>query len=238
MTITKIGKPEGVKMVSHAGNGMECQNTAAGFIAAGNHSYFGIETDLRFTGDGHFVCHHNNELYTPDGKLILIEESDLETVCSVPISYGQDRARRDMRVPTLEDYLEICKRYGKVCVLELKSKFSKPQVEAVIEIIRQYDYLDRIIYISFYEECLDFVREILPDAEVQMLLSEVDKQTAEHFAAKKMDIDMLVWNTNKIIVDYCHSLGIKVGCWTCDTVELAQIPLNAGCDFITTNTLE
>ncbi len=223
-------------MVSHAGNGMECQNTAAGFIAAGNRDYFGIETDLRFTADGGFVCHHNNELDTPDGQ-ILIEQSTLEQVCSVPISYGQDRTRRDMRIPTLQDYLEICKRYGKVCVLELKSHFDLEQVRAVIEVIKQYDYLDNIIYISFFEDCLDHVRAVLPNATVQMLLGELNKEVADHFAQKKMDIDLLIWNTNKEIVDYCHSLGIKVGCWTCDTVELGRIAADAGCDYITTNLL-
>ena len=234
--ITVLEDKKGAKMVSHAGNGMECQNTAAGFIAAGNRDYFGIETDLRFTGDGHFVCHHNNELETPSGQ-ILIEQSTLEEVCSVPISYGQERARRDMRIPTLEDYLEICKRYDKVCVLELKSHFDLEQVRAVMEIIKQYDYLDKIIYISFFEDCLDFVRQIQPDATVQMLLSELDQATARHYADKKMDIDLLIWNTNKDIVSYAHSLGIKVGCWTCDTVELGRHAVDAGCDFVTTNLL-
>ena len=43
-----------VQMIAHRGvSGLERENTNAAFIAAGNRSYYGIETDVHRTKDGH-----------------------------------------------------------------------------------------------------------------------------------------------------------------------------------------
>ena len=42
------------RMVAHRGtSGLELENTNSAFVAAGNRSYFGIETDVHRTADGH-----------------------------------------------------------------------------------------------------------------------------------------------------------------------------------------
>ena len=47
----------GTQVVAHRGlSGIERENTAAAFVAAGNRSYYGIETDIWRTADGHFRC--------------------------------------------------------------------------------------------------------------------------------------------------------------------------------------
>ena len=47
------------QMVAHAGlMGMETANTNAGFIAAGNRTYWGIECDVRVAKDGLAVLHN------------------------------------------------------------------------------------------------------------------------------------------------------------------------------------
>ena len=50
----------GVKMIAHRGlSGIERENTYPAFVAAGNRSYFGIETDVHVTLDGKFVIIHD-----------------------------------------------------------------------------------------------------------------------------------------------------------------------------------
>ena len=47
-------------MIAHRGlSGLERENTYPAFIAAGNRSYFGIETDIHKTADGEFVVIHD-----------------------------------------------------------------------------------------------------------------------------------------------------------------------------------
>ena len=52
----KIADHGNTKMVAHRGvSGLETENTCAAFIAAGNRTYFGVETDIYRTADGKFV---------------------------------------------------------------------------------------------------------------------------------------------------------------------------------------
>ena len=49
------------KIIAHRGvSGLECKNTNAAFIAAGNRSYFGIETDVHVTADEKFAIIHDD----------------------------------------------------------------------------------------------------------------------------------------------------------------------------------
>lgn len=49
---TRKFKKNSVKVIAHRGlSGIERENTNAAFVAAGNRSYYGIETDVRRTAD-------------------------------------------------------------------------------------------------------------------------------------------------------------------------------------------
>ena len=62
MNTIKITK-NSTKLVAHRGlSGIEKENTNAAFVAAGNRSYYGIETDIHRTADGRFVVCHDDDL--------------------------------------------------------------------------------------------------------------------------------------------------------------------------------
>ena len=61
MNTIKITDPRKPLMVAHRGlSGLETENTCAAFVAAGNRSYFGIETDVHRTKDGKYVVFHDD----------------------------------------------------------------------------------------------------------------------------------------------------------------------------------
>ncbi len=56
------------KMIAHRGVcGLERENTYPAFIAAGNRSYYGIETDIQVMKDGNFVAMHDDNLWRVSG---------------------------------------------------------------------------------------------------------------------------------------------------------------------------
>ena len=133
MDTIKINKGN-AQIVAHRGlSGLERENTASAFVAAGNRSYFGIETDVRVTADGNFVLLHDDDVVRCGGDYIIPEKSTLQTIQSVQL-YDMDgkRGRVDLRIPELVDYLRICKRYNKVGVLEFKGYFSVENMEKVV----------------------------------------------------------------------------------------------------------
>ena len=57
----KLGAP--VRMIAHRGVcGLERENTCAAFVAAGNRSYYGVETDVHRTADGKFIIIHDDNI--------------------------------------------------------------------------------------------------------------------------------------------------------------------------------
>lgn len=138
-------------------------------------------------------------------------------------------------------YIDICKRYGKVPVLELKSDFTKEELEEIAALFKERDYFEKLVVISFKYDCLLRYRELYPDMPIQYLTGyeyKFSEETVEKLQTLKADWDANYFTLSKEIVDYLHSLGIKVNAWTVDKPDAAQKMLDFGVDFITTNILE
>lgn len=232
------------KVVAHRGlSGIERENTYPSFTAAANRSYFGIETDVHVTKDGRFVVIHDETTdRVSEGRYCMnIGESDYSDIADIllPDSDGIVR-RRDILIPSLEDYMYICRRYGKICFLELKNHLEKKVLKCLIETVESTGYTDNVIFLSFsHENCVN-LRELLPYGQIQWLISEVaaDDDIIVFLRQYRLDIDINKKYINAKTVKRLHKNGIKVNCWTCDDKKEAEKLVKCGVDFITTNILE
>ena len=228
------------KIVAHRGlSGIETENTNAAFIAAGNRSYYGIETDIHRTADGHFVVCHDHDLKRIAGVDIPVETSTLAQLQSF-LLFDKDskKGREDLRLSTLENYISICKKYEKHCVLELKSDFTHEEISRIINIIQGFDYLEHVTFISFIYSNLPKIRKLSPTQSVQFLFKEFTDEIIDTMVANKMDVDVYYKALTKEIIHLLHSKGIQVNCWTVDSKEIAEVLTEWGIDYITTNILE
>lgn len=227
-------------VIAHRGlSGIETENTSSAFVAAGNRSYYGIETDIHKTIDGHFVISHDDNLNRVAGVDISIENSTLEQLEKI-ILFDKDKtkSRNDLRVPILENYISICKKYGKHSVLELKSKFSDEDISKIIEIIDSFDYLENVTFISFDYDNLLKVRKISPNQSVQYLFFEFTDEIVANLIRDKMDADVRYFDVTEQRIQKLHEAGLKINCWTVDDKAEAERLAGYGIDFITTNILE
>ena len=243
MDTIKLQDKEKCLMVAHRGlSGIEKENTNAAFVAAGNRSYFGIETDVYKTKDGHFVLMHDINTERVSGVSLNIAEAPYEDIKNIILKdVDGNVGRNDLRVPDLTDYIDICKKYDKVPVLELKVDFTKEELEEIVAHFKERDYFEKLVVISFKYDCLLKYRELYPDMPIQYLTGyehKFSEETVEKLQKLKADWDANYFTITKEAVDYLHSLGIKVNVWTVDKPEAAQKMLEFGVDFITTNILE
>ncbi len=232
-----------VKMVAHRGlSGLERENTCPAFVAAANRSYFGIETDVHKTADGKFVIIHDETTERVSlGKVnVNVEEEPYATVADLVLpDLDGSTHRQDIRIPLLADYVAICKKYEKVCVLELKNAFPEDDIEKIIAEIRILGYLDGVIFISFdWQNCVT-LRKLLPEAKIQWLTaSDVTAEMITTLVENRLDLDIHYKRLTKAVVEDLHKAGIAVNCWTCDKLEDAEALAAMGVDFITSNILE
>ena len=161
MNTTKFNHHNIPLMVAHRGvSGLETENTCPAFVPAGNRSYYGIETDVHITADGKYVAFHDDETRRLAAEDMIIEQTDFATLRSLILRQRDGNfGRTDIRIPTMQEYIEICKHYEKVAVLELKNHFQKEQVFEICEIIEGIGYLENVIFISFDFEFLVYVME-------------------------------------------------------------------------------
>ena len=229
-----------VKVVAHRGlSGIETENTNAAFVAAGNRSYYGIETDIHRTADGRFAVGHDDNFKRLSGEEIYIGSTSLaELENLVLFDKNGTKDRVDLRPSKLESYLNIVSKYEKHAVLELKSDFTMDEIKRIVEIIKEYDYLDNLTFISFVYENLLKIREILPNQSAQYLFWHLTDEEIERLKRDGLDADVWCKELTKEQIEKAHAAGIKVNCWTVDDKETAEKLADWGIDYITSNILE
>ena len=231
-----------VRMVAHRGlSALERENTCAAFVAAGVRSYFGIETDVHVTADGKYLICHDHDLKRVSGGVELnIEANKFDLLQSVPlldtdgVSY-----RSDLFPPALEDYVLICRKYGKESVLELKGLIEEKHVAGIAATVRDLGHLDRTTFISFTRENLVSLRKVCPEAKMQLLdggqlkPDDLDFMKLYHAGAD------FYWKcATKELVDAVHAEGLEFNVWTVDDPAVAAQMIDLGVDYITSNILE
>lgn len=230
-----------VKMIAHRGlSGLETENSCSAFVAAGNRaSYYGIETDVHRTADGRFIIFHDDNTERMTGKSLIIEETTYDKLKDLILHDTNGTCgRQDLRIPLLEDYIGICKKYDKECVLELKNKFTEEDILKIVKIIEDMQYLDRVIFISFQFENLSVIKNYKNQLRAQYLLKEWNEEASARLKECRMDVDIDYKALNAETVKEIHDAGMEINCWTVNTAEEAQSLIEMGVDYITTNILE
>jgi len=230
-----------VKLVAHRGlSGIETENTCAAFIAAGNRDYYGIETDVHRTADGAYVVIHDDRTGRVAVADIPVEGSTLAELQSVALKDKDGEPRTDLRIPTLKEYLKICKKYEKVPVLELKNPFPREDVANILQTVREMMTLEDIVFISFDYQNMVYLRELAPEARLQYLWGKgpVDGELMEKLEAYHLDLDIYWKVLDEAGVKRLHEAGVEVNVWTVDEPAVAAQLIAWGVDYITSNILQ
>lgn len=235
-----LSDKHGVQMIAHRGlSGLEPENTVASFSMAAGRSYFGIETDIHRTADGQFILIHDDSTGRVAAENLPVEGTDFATLRALElVERNGEISKRGLQLPTLEEYIGVCRRSGKTAVLELKNPMGKEDILRICDSIRAQGYLDGVIFISFDFANLKAVREILPEQPVQFLTDLVHDEQIARLQSHRFDLDAEYHTLNAELVEKCHAAGIRVNCWTVDDPEAAARLVAYGVDYITTNILE
>ena len=227
-------------MIAHRGlSGLERENTCPAFVAAGVKSYYGIETDIHVTADGKFIVIHDDDLKRVAGVNMVVEESNFDDLRAVRFTDRDEATKRaDIFLPSLEEYISICKKYGKQSILELKNRMETEKVWEIAAVIKDMGWLDRTTFISFQADNLLDLRKKYPEADAQFLTGDSSEKTLQFLIENHIDADFWEGCVTKEVVDRLHAAGRTVNCYTIDTMESALAMKAAGVDYITTDILE
>ena len=231
MTTIKLNKYGHTKMIAHRGlSGLHTENTMSAFKAAGKASFYGIETDVHITKDGKFIVFHDNTTRRLAKINFEIEKTEYAKLRLLPIKFH--------RIPNLSEYINCCKHYNKIAVLEIKNKMKRENINEIFKIISDLGYIEETVFISFSAENLMYIRENNKNQPVQFLCEKFDSSTLDLLLKNHFDLDINFTSLSHDIVDICHDNGIKVNCWTVNEPADAERLIDYGVDFITSNIIE
>ena len=240
MNTIKFENKGNIKMIAHRGvSGLERENTCPAFVAAGVKSYYGIETDVHITKDGKVIVVHDDDLKRIAGLDMVVEESNFAELRAVRLKDTDgvtDRA--DLFLPTLEEYISICRKYDKQAILELKNKMQPCEVWLIAETVQKMGWFERTTFISFAGDNLVALREKFPTASAQYLTGECTEKEMQFMMDNKLDADLCGYCITAEKVQRLHEAGLVVNVWTLDTLEHAEMAKAVGVDMITSNILE
>ena len=225
------------RLIAHRGlSALAPENTLPAFELAGRAGCFwGIETDIHCAADGRFVCLHNEQIDEMTAGRGPVWAYTLDELRGFPIDAGSNIARYPgLTIPTLEEYLEVCRRYDLAAVIELKEDLPESQVARFYELLGREGMLDQCLCISFRYPLLQALRAITREIPVQYLVYRADRADVDAAAALgNSGIDFE--RADSVLLSYARRLGCTTNIWTVDDPGRQRFWRAAGIGFLTTN---
>ena len=225
------------KMIAHRGvSWLAPENTLPAYELGSIYGYFGAECDIHETLDHEFILMHDETLHRMTHSVGKISEHTLKELKQCLIQKGANHETfPNLRIPTLSEYLQVCKRTGIAPVIEVK-KIPRESLKRLLVKIKQWFELHRVIIISFHDDVLVEIRRLNTAIHLQWV-AKLSKKNIKFCATHGMNIDTKHIHVTEELVRQAHEEHVLVNVWTVnDGVRLRKL-LNMGVDFITTDCL-
>lgn len=202
------------------------------------------EADIRRTSDGQFVIMHddtiNRTMRMADSQTVIpapvvIASNTLAQLRSGYVMASSDPAMR-RPIPTLDEYLRLAKSLGVKPILEVKDEaLTHPQIESLVMQAVEVLGWDGLIFTSFYQNILDYIRTLNADVALYYIL-HFNSANIDHVASQRGVFNASAALLTDALVKEAHRKGVRVACWTVAPNDFAAV-LALGVDEMTSNSV-
>jgi glycerophosphoryl diester phosphodiesterase len=225
-------KIKDVLIIGHKGaSSITPENTLKAFQKAIELKADYVEFDIHITKDSEIVIMHDSDTFNATGVKGLIKDMTLSQIKNLNAGEGE-------KVPTLRELIGIArKKIG----LQIEIK-SKNLLDILIQILNKEDLMSTSILSCFMLDELLKLKLLEPSVKVGLLLPEelvrlkiikrkIVKIAQNNFYSLHPHYSV----TNKEIVEFAHSYGLKVITWTVNDGEIMDKLIEIGVDGIITD---
>ncbi|WP_214797669.1 glycerophosphodiester phosphodiesterase family protein [Exiguobacterium sp. s5] len=209
------------------------ENTMAAFEFAGELGFAGIETDTWRTSDGVWVCIHDETVDRTTNGTGTVTALTSTYINSLTIDGGLNVALYDgLKVPTLEQYMRVCKKYNCVAAVEVKGTGASAYLHEIIDMARE---------LGMYNQ----LHLIIGDQATATALRAIDKNVIIHHltGTSQASIDFVKGLGNTVaamvytaitpaVVESFHAEGIPLSTYGMSTLSQILELLSKNVDFI------
>ena len=233
--------PTKTRYIAHRGyNYSAPENSIPAFKKAGELGAWGIETDLQNTSDGQIVIMHDNTVDNMTNGTGNVINMTFDEIRNLKIDTGNnvgDYIDSELVVPTLEEYLQICKKYGCVAIIELKRFSDENHVDTVVSKIAEMGMIHSCIVISFNTSWIEKVRKLNEQIHTSILLDSFSDSDIEKYKNyKNFTLSVPHASLTEDLAKMTHKYNLLINTYTIYNNNLTDALIDKGCDFITINT--
>ncbi|GFH41003.1 glycerophosphodiester phosphodiesterase family protein [Lactococcus insecticola] len=224
-------------VISHRGNHkIAPENSIPAFE---NVTTQGIETDVRLTSDGKWVIMHDDDVDRMTNGSGRVDQLPFSYIRSLRIDVGANVGNypsQKLVVPTLDDYLAICKAKNIKAMIELKT-YAVVQPKKYVELINsvaKYGLLSKTTFISFQIDQLRMLKSLYPNISVSVLQLNIGQNSvieAQNLGPNS-GIDLEISKVNQTTIDLLHRKKMTIGSWMTPTDRI-NMYRNMGVDMMT-----
>lgn len=212
------------------------ENTAPALEEAGKAGYYAAEFDIIPTKDGVWVMIHDDTVdrtMSGTGEVSSLTYSEL---LEMTIDEGNGIEKYpDLKISTLEEALEICKKYSMKAMIEVKGG-SKEDMQSVLDIVNSKGMKNESLIIDFNEERISTLRKLDSELELWYLVNEIEAGTIEFAKENALGIGFNFGiPQNYFKIKEAQASGITLASWTVDLLPVLDILSALDVKYITTN---
>lgn len=233
VSINRLGVEDRTEIMAHRGaSAVAPENTLAAVQAAIDSGAHWVEIDVQETADGEIVVIHDSDLKKIGSVPLVVATSTLRELQEVDIGswFGPDFS--DQRIPTLAQVLAMCK--DKIGVnIELKYYGKEKLLEqGVAETVEAAGMVEQVVIMTLNYAGIRKMRDLRPDWSLGLLSSVALGDLTD------LDVDFLALNGRAASRQHVRSVqgrGKKVMVWTInDAVGISNM-MGRGVDAIITD---
>lgn len=228
------------ELIAHRGfRALEPENTIPAFQKAGELGMSGAECDVYMTKDGVWVVHHDPVIFRMMNGYKNIEKSTYDELMKYDHDNGINIDKYpNLKICTLDEYLDICDEYSMVAYIELKGKNNTEHYDKIIDSINAHK--SPVVFISFQEENLLAMRKLtdVPMFYLVQVIKPEDIDIAKGIGNCGIDFNgnkNKNYDNNAEIIKLCQDEGLELAAWTIDDLDTFQHLVDLGVEYITTD---
>ena len=211
-----------MKGVNHRGYCTEApENTLPAYVLSYLNGFKYVETDISFTSDDVAVLLHDSTIDRTSDGTGNINDLTYAQVSQYDFGSWFSPAYAGTKIPTLVEFLVLCRNLGLHPYLELKSttSYTTEQIQKVVDLVEQYGMKGKVTYISFSDSYLSKVVAYDSKARVGYLVSSVNstainKAVALRTGENDVFLDSSAYGSSAIAL--CEASHLPLEVWTID----------------------
>ena len=224
-------------IVAHRGSsGTAPENTLTSFRQAIESGCQMIEVDVQLSSDNQFVAYHD---FKPFGCSKKISDMTYNEISDIDVGFGFDPSFKGEKIPLLKDVIELVydKNYLMIEVKTLAGNKFRENAEKLLELINNYNYIDKTIVGSFNHSAINLIKKLNPNIHTAAIKIPGDLRLPSQIK-ESINCDVFICSVEEINDTYikdAEACGLVTGVYSIDTKDNLITALNSNITAIATN---